>query len=234
MKKGYYLPSDDQGKMAWLNNFSGKLSNYATVLNIPGATVTQTTSDSKNFTTIMQSLDNFRNYNVNLTTYKNLMREGSANGQSIGTLTAAPATPVFPTPAVTGDIFGRVSNLVQVIKRNPAYTEAMGQDLGIIGSDTAFSTLSVIKPTLNVEIKSGHPYISWKKGQSNAMKLMVDRGNGTFEFLTVSTRPNYTDSFALPAMGLAALWKYMGIYLVNDEETGDWSDAIQITVTGTP
>jgi hypothetical protein len=38
--------------------------------------------------------------------------------------------------------------------------------------------------------------------------------------------------FARPTAGQSALWKYKGIYRLNDERVGQWSDVVSIPVAG--
>jgi len=48
--------------------------------------------------------------------------------------------------------------------------------------------------------------------------------------LTIDTTPGYTDTQPLPA--IAAKWTYTAIYRVNDEDVGQWSAPVSITVGG--
>ena len=56
------------------------------------------------------------------------------------TLSAAPAM-------VAPNIFGRVTQLVARIKAHPGYTEAMGQDLDIVGDEQTVD-INAMKPVL--------------------------------------------------------------------------------------
>lgn len=232
-KKDYYLPETDTGKIIWLNNFALKLPTYATALSIPVTMHTQVTNDADNFVKMVSSIGYFADYNKQLTTYKNELRSGTVNNTPIGTLPAPPAAITFNTPPLA-DVFGRIRKLVQTIKNNPNYTEAIGQDLGIIGTENTIDP-NTLKPELKVESgTAGQPNIIWKKGLTTGVKIKVDRGSGTFEFLAVDTQPNYLDTHPLPPLGQTAIWKYTAIYLLNDEETGQWSDVVSISVVGQP
>lgn len=234
MSESHFLPKDEAGQQNWMNNFSAKLPNYATTLGITAATVTQTTNDAKNLSSLLQTVENFKQYGIGLTAYKNILKYGNPEGQAIGTLAAAPAAPVFT--ALQGDVLGRVSKLVAIIKTSANYTEAIGQDLGIIASSGNVSRAAenLLKPLLKVELIGGSPNIIWKKGQTDGIKIMADHGTGNFTFLAMDTRPDFLDKTPLPPMGQAQLWRYMARYFKNDEEIGDWSDLVQVTVTGVP
>ena len=60
----------------------------------------------------------------------------------------------------------------------------------------------------------------------------MDRGTGTFAFLAIDTVPDYLDTTPLPAPGAGAVWKYKAIYRLKDEQVGQWSDVISVSVMG--
>ena len=120
-----FIPRTDAEKLAWLTNFKTKLPIYATPLGITATTVTQVMTDFTVFNTLMAWLDAMKNYTQSVTSFKNQVRDGSA---ALGTLPPLPTLPVLPAGAKS-DIFGRVRLLVQAIKANPVYTEAIGNDL---------------------------------------------------------------------------------------------------------
>jgi len=154
----------------------------------------------------------------------------------VGSASAAlpgPAAPaVVPPPAVPANIFGRASALAARIKKHPNYTEAMGQDLGIIGAEQVVDYHS-LKPILDLTLQAGRPNIGWTKQGTDGLELQVDRGDTKgFVFLAFDTVPDYLDTAPLPASGASAVWKYKGIYRVSDEQTGQWSDVSSISVMG--
>ena len=48
----------------------------------------------------------------------------------------------------------------------------------------------------------------------------------------MSNQARYTDYFALPAPGVAAVWKYRAIYLDHGQHFGQWSAVALATVVG--
>ncbi len=108
---------------------------------------------------------------------------------------------------------------------------------------------STLKPVFKIELEQGHPNLIWKKGIATAVKIKVYRGNGSptpptpgnptppgfvFEFLAIDTQPDYLDTYPLPNFGDSATWVYTMIYMIGDEEVGEWSEIVQVTVSGTP
>jgi len=229
MPKSYYLPSDDAGKAAWLNNLAGKLPTYQAALGLLPADVTGAAADAAFFTYALNAQTQVAAYAQQWTAYKNAARNGSDLALGL-----APVAPVFTAPpaAVAPGIIGRATALVARIKVAPGYTDSIGQALQLIGADQIVD-VNTLKPVLDVELDAGQVDISWLKQGMDGLELWVDRGDGKgFGFLAIDTIPNYTDTAAMPAAGQSALWKYKGIYLQADQRVGQWSDIVSIPVAG--
>ncbi|MCX7110112.1 MAG: hypothetical protein NTX45_08280 [Proteobacteria bacterium] len=79
----------------------------------------------------------------------------------------------------------------------------------------------------------GEKKILWTKGKASAIEIWVDRNDGNgFVFLIINTEPNTTDTTPLPAPGTSAVWNYKAIYRLHDEQVGQWSDVVSVTVGG--
>ena len=228
MPKSHYLPNDDNGKAAWLNNLSGKLPTYQAALGLTAADVASVTADAAFFTYALNAQIQIAAYSQQWTAYKNSARNGNAPA-----LGAIPPAPVLPTPApamVAPGIFGRATALVARIKTAPGYTDSIGQALQLIGADQTVDVNS-LKPVLTAELDAGAVDIGWIKQGMDALELWVNRGTG-FVFLAVDSIPDYTDTAPMPAAGQSALWQYKGIYLQADQRVGQWSDVVSLPVAG--
>lgn len=222
-----YLPTTDLGKTLWMDNFAEKLPNHAAVLGLTVAQTDAVEADAKNFAAMVTYQNNLKEYGVQVTAFKNVLRDG-------GLLGALPAPPVFSTPdPLVAGIFTRTAQLVQTIKNHAGYTQAIGEDLGIIGTEI-IPDYNSLQPILKYELQSGKPNLIWKKGIASGIKFKVDRGTGTFEFLATDTIPDFLDKHPLPPLGQTAIWRYVAIYMHDDEEVGDWSPVLDVTVTGQP
>jgi hypothetical protein len=228
MPKSYYLPADEPGKGAWLNNLSAKLPSYSAVLGLSAADVASVTADALFFNYCLGSVGQVAAYSQQWTAYKNAARNG--NSPALG---AFPAPPVLVTPApamVAPGIFGRATTLVARIKTAPGYTDSIGQALQIIGADQTVDVNSM-KPVITAELDAGQVDIGWTKQGMDGIEIQVDRGAG-FVFLAIDTIPGYTDTAPIPAAGQSALWKYKAIYRQGDDRVGQWSDVVSIPVAG--
>ena len=227
MPKSYYLPADEPGKGAWLNNLSAKLPTYAAALGLASADTASVTADALFFTYCLNSVGQVAAYSQQWTAYKNSARNGT--GVSLGLAPAAPSLGTAPA-AVAPNIFGRATALVARIKVAPGYTDSIGQALQVIGADHTVDVNS-LKPVLTAQLGAGQVGIGWAKQGMDGIELQVDRGAG-FVFLAIDTIPGYTDTAPLPAAGQSALWKYKGIYRQGDDRVGQWSDVVSVAVAG--
>ena len=227
MAKAYFLPTDDAGKDTLLTNIAGKLAGYQNTLGLSAGDVSTTVADQAFFHYSLTSQNAVANYAQQWTAYKKAARDGT--GTSLGPLPVAPTLGTAPA-AVAPGIFVRLRSLVVRIKAHPNYTDAIGQDLDIIGAVQTVD-LATVKPVLKLKLEAGHPNVLWPKAGMGSLDIWVDRGSG-FVYLANDTEPDYLDTAALPAAGATALWKYKAIYRLHDEQVGLWSDVVSIAVGG--
>ncbi len=226
MAKSYYLPTDDGGKADLLAHFAAKLPQYADTLEISAADVASAQADAANFRYDLQCQQHSQAYAQQWTNHKNILRDGGADHAD------PPAPLILPEgpPPVAPGVIPRFTALVQRIKNHKKYTPAIGQDLGIVGSEQVIDT-STWKPSLGVKVEAKRPTVTWTKGKADALEIWVNRGDG-FVFLAIDLKPDYPDTAPLPAPGGSALWKYRAIYILDDQQVGQWSDDISVTVGG--
>jgi hypothetical protein len=224
-----FIPSADKDKAVWLKNFANKIGVYQPTLGLTAAEVASVQSDSAIFTYTIDMVEVYKNESQKRVSFKNILGHGE-----IGTpLPVFPANPTLTVPPalVAAGIFKRLAKLVQKIKNSASYNDSIGQDLGIIAPEGSIDTLAM-KPDLKGALDAGRPLIKWKKKNASSIDIYVDRKDGKgFIFLANDSQPDYLDTFELPAAQTSAVWDYRGIYRIGDEQVGDFSEGISITVT---
>jgi len=231
MAKQPFMPRTDDTKQSWLQNFASKLPSYATKYGITTDEVTDMQIGSAYFSYWLNYQNQFDEYNRKVTGFKNELRDGLQNGGSGSLPPVAPDVPGAPDSVPQG-LFKRAAALANRIKGNINYTVTDGNDLGLEGAQIDEPD-ETVKPAIRVRMASGgHPEIVWKKSNVDALEIRVDRGNGQWQFLAIDSVPNYVDTFLLPAQNTSATWKYMCIYRRKDEQVGQWSDVVSVTVAG--
>jgi hypothetical protein len=224
--KTYWLPADDNGKDLLLTNISGKLPKYKPVFNLDQEDIDSTTADAIFFHFSLVTQGQAAAYSQQWTAYKNAARSGS--DPALGDVPVAPVLGTVPTPVAPG-IFKRLTALVAHIKTHKNYTDAIGQDLWIVGSDIVVDP-TTLKPVITAVLDAAGVIIGWVKQGMDGLEIWVDRNDGKgFVFLVLDTVPDYTDTQTVPA-GQSALWKYKAIYHQGDARVGLWSDVVSIAV----
>ncbi len=228
-RKAYYISDSDRGKAQFLTNLANKIGTYAPTLGISPDEVASIVNDAAMFKYILRMQEAFKTFKQGLSAYKNQLRDGRQS-ETPSPLPIAPTLPAPPT-LVNNGILWRARKLVARIKGSTNYNESIGEDLGIVGDERTVDTLE-LKPELKSRVESGHPVIIWKKGVADRINIYVDRKDGAgFVFLATDSHPDYIDKHPMPKGVESAVWDYKAIYLLGDEQVGQFSDVIQVTVT---
>lgn len=222
------MPQGDTEKSAWLANFSAKLPKYAAKYGITGPEVGDVSAGVPFFNYWLAYMVQVQQFSQQVTAYKNELRDGLVSGAPASTQPAPPIPGQVPA-VVPPDIFGRASSLGLRIKKHRSYTDADGQDLGLVAAEESLEKSSA-KPVFTIRLAGGgHPEIVWTKGGMGGVEIHADRTNsGVFNMVDVNSTPNYLDPAALPAQ--STIWKYRLIYRKNDQRVGQWSDDVAIMV----
>ncbi len=234
MPKQDYLATDDNGKATQFILFRDNIGGFLTPLGIAAADadITQQAADAARFRAMVDFCGNMQNAAQGWTAEKNYERDGGATAPTGQIVPALPAG--FPA-AVPAGIVIRFRALVKRIKAIKAYSETIGQALGIEGAAQTGPDLATIQPALDLSLMGNAVKVGWGwAGNSqflDMIEIQVDRADSKgWIFLTYDTTPNYTDTSPLPAA--PAKWKYRAIYRVGDAQVGVWSSVVEIAVGG--
>lgn len=224
-----YLPDAEDKKIQWIQNFSDKLPTYAAKYGIAAADVTDAKAGAVAYAYWVDYANKQSEYSKKLTSFKI-----GLGGGTDGTLTI-PVVPVVGTaPALpAAGIFKRIASIVTVIKSKPVYATNDGIDLGIEGTKAAPKNLAQVKPVLSLRVTTGgRAEIVWAKDGHDGIEIQIDKGNGTWQFLGIDLKPNYTDNSAMPETGISETRRYRAIYIQDENHIGQWSDVVEIAVKG--
>jgi len=230
MAKGNFVQGNDNAFSAQLITFQTNIGGYAAILGVTPAQVAGQKADSDYQDYVLKCLGIMQNAAQQWTTWKNLTRGGGT--PVVG---GAPVSPVLPpaVPAVAPGIEIRFRALVKQIKASPNYNVAIGNALGIEGSQQTPPDLTTIQPQIDVALDGNQIDVNWGWGGYGAYldlcEIQVDRGDGKgFILLAYDSTPGYTDTAPLPVT--PAKWTYRAIYRVGDSQVGLWSSPVSLTV----
>ena len=231
MTKHDFIPKSDPAMALWLRNLANKIGSYATTFGLTPAEVASVRNDAVRFDYILKVQEAYKTFKQNISKYKDILRDGP-NDEPVDEL-VFPSLPVAPV-LVNSGIFPRLRKLVARIKAHPAYDDAIGADLGLLASHEAID-IPNLKPVLKSRLDAGRPLIIWIKGPADSIDIYVDRRNGKgFVYLTTDFYPDYMDKCPMPAGKDSAVWDYKAIYKIGDEQVGQFSEVISVTVTRQP
>ena len=228
MKRPTWFPAAIGDQIVRLQNLK-KLSGYIAVLPLaaPGLTAFLLDVD-----TAMYALDAYRG---GVTSYPNAAFErikevlhGAVPGNIAWLTFALPAG--TPAPVAYGCLDRIFTYIADVVQKAPGYTKAIGLDLGIEIAPTPAPAVDAVPPFTLRMTAGGKLEVVWTKGQFDGVKLQFDLGAGVVQN-DVDLRPNYTLNW-LPPAGTSVIIKVRLMYMLKGNDTGNWSDWQQWTLTG--
>jgi len=204
MKKKQYLPKRDSQLDIFEENFKNKLTTHSAALGINASEVSE----------ILVHIDNHR------TSYAGMISKRAESK-------AAKEENLMKKRILIKEL-GRISSQIKKLK---GYTPAIGDDLGIIGSETTFKDPSDLKPDLNAKLNGSEIVIRFKKEDSDGVKIYSRRGNETeFTFLTTDTQSPYNDNRPKLDPSKPEQREYYAFYFDEDTEVGIQSDILKAIV----
>ncbi len=248
MAKQSFSPRSEQKKADWFSNFAQKIAGYAMKYNLSATEVADIIASQLHFAYWFEYLKLLKEYTLKVTAYKNEVRDGVEAG---GEPSVPPTAPVLsPPPATAPGGYERAIAMGNSIKAKSNYTVADGQDLNLEGAEIILPPASSFKPVIKVAIgNNGKPELKWGKqtgtsgihifkkvtggATSPTPSPMPGPGVGGYVYLGSDTQPDFTDNSPLPAAGVSEQRWYVATYFVDDENVGQWSEEVKITVTGT-
>lgn len=196
-----YFPSADPTLSVWATNYKEKIGNYATVL---GLTPDQVAAEQAYCDALIAAVNNVSN--------KRSQVKSAIDGRK--------ATLAFEGGALRAEI-GRHKAMAN-------FTDAIGQDLGIISHSVAVD-FAAYKAKISVELYGGMIRVKFKKMYADGINL-YKRRKGTVDWLFVAraTKNPFDHSFTLQVNGQPEHWEYRAFGVVDDVEVGTASDIVEV------
>ncbi|MBI5393701.1 MAG: hypothetical protein HZA91_00210 [Verrucomicrobia bacterium] len=230
MRRQTYYPSRIADQIPWLENFRTKLPGYETPLGLPDAQVDACVASCRfSIYVLSQWLSAVRTFGPAATEAVDLLLSGEGPDAVVLPTFAAPTLPTGVASVPPGALT-RLFDLVAMIKDAPAYTDTIGEDLGIIAPEDA-SDHPV--PVFKLEAVQGagcqSVKISFTKYSHMGVWIECRRAGGAWEFLAIDTESPYLDERALLAAGQPEIREYRLRYWDKGTPNGDWTDTAKIT-----
>ncbi len=200
-----YIPSKDNDKVIWNNNFNVKIDLVGRDLGLDPAEIT------------------------------NIQRVCTDNAAAIianddAQTTARTLRAARDTQIKVGE--KSIRETVRALKSNRNYTPAIGRNLGIIGEDPSVD-YSKYQPKIKASVMPGHVRIDFVKDGLNGMHIYGRvKGETRWVKLAYDTYSPYSDSRPLTVEDVPEHREYMAIGVIRDEEVTLQSDIIEAVFGG--
>jgi len=126
---------------------------------------------------------------------------------------------------------GEFRRIAQKIKASTGYTEAIGDELRIIGPEVVMPPLEEMKPTLKGEVSGGIVEIKWDKQGMEAIAAYCKRGSEvSFSFFEKDVESPLKDDRPKLDPSAPEERNYYAYYVDDDENIGQQSDIVTVIV----
>lgn len=220
------IPISDPERIAWSLNFENEFPALAVLLGFTNTEKAALMADSAAMRfSILNSLAAAA-FSKSCTAHKNGMNGGVEENEATPVIPVF--TPITPPAAVDAGTVERLSKAMNLAKLRPGYTEAIGEQLMIAGTQSDSFNPEEGKPTGEATAMTGSIVrIDWKKG--NSMVYLSRRSVMTKPMDTsFDMRSPYEDVRPPVNAGKPEERRYRLRYFMDNQAVGAWSDVIVV------
>ena len=217
-----YYPTREDELIAWHAAFSAAVSSYAGVLGLDAGLVTQIALDASVVSTVLGYNEQAQNFGAEVVGFKNQVLHGELNLPN-------PPLPTVPGAISLGlgwmaNIEARTRQYVAQIKANAAYTNQMGQDMGIFGVTPPAGQVTVTAQALT----QSQVAIQVFKAGFGTVVLDSRVAGGAWEQIAFLTDVNYVDARAPLVAGQPEVREYRVQGYEDNARQGALSPVVQV------
>ena len=228
MARNPWWPGSMPDQLVLIQNFQSKIGALGPVLGLSLADITAAGVLCTSFIDVFNVVEQAKSTMQAMTAWRNAVFYGEPVGAA-----AAPA-PVFPvvgTDPFKNGIVKQFQDLRDRIVASPGYTVQIGEDLGIVGSETAPKLFDNVAPELKATTSTGYwvNIIGSMKGM-NAVRIEYAPNGGQFK--TVGFLTNTPGSVQItPAQpNQPETGQIRAIFIKKNEEFGNYSPSYPVVL----
>ena len=224
----FWWPTSMPAQLVLVQNFKAKIGNYASALPLTAAQVTAAVELCDAFVGSFNAAEQCRQTMIAMTKW----RDDIFSAEPVGA--PSPAAPVFPVVGAVTYTLGSVTQffkLRDLIVASPGYSQAMGEDLGIVGAQVIPPSPDQMTPQFkSVSVNGATVNVSGSMQGMDAMRVEYAPNGGSFR--TVAFLTNTPGGFTLspekpnqPETG-----QIRAVYIKRNSEVGNFSANYPVTV----
>lgn len=224
-----YFPASEADRVVWLTHFRAKLPIHGPSVGLSAEEIANILADIDFYVWILQTFNPAIQQNaLESTVYKGIIATGTGSE-----LVPVPVPAVFDNPPAVRPpgVLTRLFNLVQRIKIGAGYTEAIGQDLGIIGSqDTTAHPIPDFTATTERGAATERVKMVFTKYGHDGVSIDSRRNNGAWEFLAIAMVKPWYDERPLLDPAAPEIREYRVRWWDKGAANGEFSPVQKVTV----
>lgn len=200
-----YMPRKDGDKVEWYNNYNTKIPTRGPTVGLTAAEISAIQSQISGYLSQFNTMVQQRN-----------------------TLQSTTAT----TRQMEKDLLISLRKQVSRLKTHSGYTQAIGEDLDVIGEAEPFDP-TTFQPKMTTTVFPGKVRIDFVKGPTDGVNIYCRlKGQANFKFVARDTNSPYEDYTPLAQAGVAEVREYCARAVIEDQEIGQLCDIVSVTYGG--
>lgn len=225
----FWWPSSMPAQLVLIQNFNAKLPNYGTVLGLTPVQLDAAEVLCANFVAAFNATEQCRATMIAMTKWRDEVFYGEPSGG------AAQPAPVFPAAPAGAFKLGTVTEFFRLRDRivaSAGYTQAIGEDLGIVGATIVPPAPDTVTPNLKTSTM-GNYRVQVSGSMQGADALRVEYAPNGGDFAPIAFLTNTPGSFQItpanpnqPESGVIR-----AVYIKKNEEYGNYSANYPVTVS---
>ena len=232
MKRQHYYPKLVPDQSEWHFNYAVVLEDRIPDLSLDPAAAAASVNDSRYLGYALGVWRTaVRDFGPGTTAQIKTLRSGRGSAPLLLPVFTAPPLPPGVTPALPGAL-NRIFKFVQTIKASPGYTQGIGLMMGIVGRE---NSAGHARPDFSLKLEQGQLWqcvrVRFRRWGRHAVVIYSRRGGGDWELLGIATDSPFQDARPLLVPGQPEVREYRLRFWDKGDETGDWTDTAQITVS---
>lgn len=219
-----FLPQTLEALAPWFSNFALKFDQFAVGL---GFALTDVQSVNNDNLVVQWLLDAEEAFEANMDGFRNF-RDGTLYGEKNDPAPVEPVTVLPATPAIlTTSIIARLVKLVERIQLSDTYTDDIGAQLGILGTEPDSIAPENWKPVLKVKAVPGNQIqVEFVRGDASGILLEMENDG-------LDTWTEAGKFFGSPAIltvngNAPQAVNLRGRFLQKNDAVGNYSDTVNV------
>lgn len=229
MARKFYWPSSLAEQLVLMQNFSVKIGGYAAALGLAPAQVTAAEALCEAFIGSVNFTEQCKTTMQAMTQWRDAILYGDPFALPM------PQAPVFPVLGSVTYPLAVVKSFMKLRDRIVAasgYTAAIGEDLGIIGAESAKPDVEGLVPELKAETSTGF-WVNLSGSMRGMDALKVEYSRNGNDFQTVAFLTNTPGGFQITPTNPAVPEKgfLRAVYIKKNEAVGGYSANYAVTLS---